>query len=658
MAHSRPATRRPTGDRRGTAPWLAVEDKEDKMTSSSVKNRGSIGTVAQEGIPGEVDVVIVGSGGAGLMAALTAAKEGARVVVVESREIVGGATGISAGAAWIPNHGFSTDALNVDDDLDQARRYIYGQGRGDVLDHTLVEQFLRTGPEVARYIEEHTAFKWIPTIWPDYRSDIDGASVARALFPGPYSPAGLGEAAKYVRPALTTGMAKNPLPFWLLSGIGVKDVWLAGPALVGALLEAGLRSGVDVRVDAPAVRLLTDEAGVRGLVVHAEGVEHEVRARRGVVLASGGFESSEEKTTTYLGAPFGVQVSPKGHDGIAVQLAQEIGADLTGMEDAWWMPGVQLPGEELEGRPLSRVFLGERALPHSIMVNADGQRFANEALAYDQFGQIMREVDPQTGSMPNATAWLVFDHTYWRKFGIFGIRPGGEVPDYLYRAGSLAELAARIGVDPAGLQQTIDGFNPDARRGRDPQFHRGDTLFDRYFGDFHPRLGRYSPDAMFPAATAKARGLVAAAIGPLVSKLAGRAARADDPERVRSLVVGPLAKIIRPVLKSPRSSVLGPVETAPFYALKVEASALGTVGGPRTDALGRALDTDGKPIPGLYAAGNAGGAPTKGFYGGAGGTISLGLVFGHLAGREAAHDVARGVGRAATDDAPRALVEA
>src|SRR4051795_2522945 len=422
------------------------------MTSSSVRHRGSIGPVAREGIPSEVDVVIVGSGGAGLIAALTAAKEGAQVVVVESREVVGGATGISAGAAWIPNHGFSTEELNVDDDLDQARRYLYGQGRGDVLDHALIEQFLETGPKVARYIEEHTSFGWIPTIWPDYRSDIDGASVGRALFPGPYSPEGLGDAAKFVRPALTTGMAKNPLPFWLLGGIGIDDVWLAGPALVGALLEAALRNGVDVRVEAPAVRLLTDEARVRGVVVRAEGgVEHEVRARRGVVLASGGFESSEEKTTTYLDAPFGVQVSPKGHDGIAIQLAQEIGADLTGMEDAWWMPGVQLPGEELEGQPLSRVFLGERALPHSIMVNSKGQRFTNEALAYDQFGAIMREVDPETGTMPNATAWLIFDQNYWDKFGIFGITPGGDVPDYLHRANTLAELAAQIGVNEAGL---------------------------------------------------------------------------------------------------------------------------------------------------------------------------------------------------------------
>lgn len=606
------------------------------MVESSTQHRGAIGTVSQKGIPDEVDVAIVGSGGAGLMAALTAAKEGARVLVVESREVVGGSTGISAGAAWIPNHGFSTEALKVNDSLDLARRYIYGEGRDQILDHDLVEKFLKTGPHVARFIEEHTSFGWIPTIWPDYRSDIDGASIGRSLFPGPYFPEGLGEAAKYVRPALTTGMARNPLPFWLLAGIGVKDVWLAGPALVGALLEAGLCNGVDVRVEAPATRLLLDGSTVQGIVVRAGGAEHTVRARRGVLLASGGFESSTELTATHLGAPFGVQVSPSGHDGIAVQLARDVGADLTGMEDAWWMPGVQLPGEELEGRPLSRVFLGERALPHSIMVNSKGERFANEAMAYDRLGKIMREVDPETGTMPNATAWLIFDHNYWTKFGIFGVPPGGEVPDYLHRDDTLAGLAAKIGVDEVGLLRTVDRFNPEAARARDPQFGRGDTLFDRYFGAFHPRLGKFSPDARFPAATAKARMGIAMVVGPIVSKLAARAAKKDDPEFLRSLVVGPLAKIIRPVLKSPRSSVLGPINTPPYYALKVEASALGTVGGPKTDANGHVLNTDGKIIPGLYAAGNAGGAPTKGFYGGAGGTISLGLVFGYLAGLAAA----------------------
>jgi hypothetical protein len=220
-------------------------------------------------------------------------------------------------------------------------------------------------------------------------------------------------------------------------------------------------------------------------------------------------------------------------------------------------------------------------------------------------------------------------------FGIFGVPPGGEVPDYVVRAHTLEQLAERCGIDPGGLVKTVDEFNPEARQGRDPLFDRGGTLFERFFGDYHPRLGRNSPDARFPAATAKARSAIARAVGPVLGPLAARAAKNHDPEKIRARVVPTLAKIMRPSLESPRSSTLGPVDTPPYYAVKAEASAIGTVGGPKTDAHGRVLDVQGRVIPGLYAAGNAGGATTQGFYGGAGGTIALGLVFGYLAGQDA-----------------------
>jgi hypothetical protein len=300
------------------------------------------------------------------------------------------------------------------------------------------------------------------------------------------------------------------------------------------------------------------------------------------------------------------------------------------------MPAVQVPGETMDDRPISRLVQGERALPHSIMVNRKGERFGNEAASYNHLGGVMRKVDPETGTMPNATAWLVFDHSYWTRFGIFGVQPGGEVPGYITLADTLEELARACGIDEAGLVKTVEQFNPKARIGRDPWFDRGGTLFERFFGDYQPRMGKNSPDARFPAATAKARLALATAVGPVLGPLAARAARRRDPERLRSLVVPVLAKIMRPSLESPPSSTLGPVDTPPYYAVKVEASAIGTVGGPKTDAHGRVLDVDGKVIPGLYAAGNAGGAATQGFYGGAGGTIALGLVFGYLAGQDAA----------------------
>lgn len=608
------------------------------MASLQPGHTGTIGTISENGLPEDVDVVVIGSGGAGLTAALTAAKDGASVLVVESLEIAGGATGVSAGAAWIPAHGFSTEALGVKDSLDDARIYIYGEGRGETLDHEIVETFLQEGPGVARYIEDHTKFGWLPVIWPDYRSDIPGASVGRALFPGPYNADGLGEAAKYVRPALTTGMAKNPMPFWALAGLRTDASWMAGPALVGALLEACLEAGVEVRVQAPAARLLTEGGSVTGLVVVEGGNDHTVRARNGVIIASGGFETSDRLANEHLDGPLGTHVSPKGHDGIAVQLAEEVGAELTSMDSAWWMPGVQIPGETLDGVPFARLLLGERSLPHSLIVNTAGERFANEALPYDQFGGAMRADNEKTGGT-NDPAYFVFDQQFWDKYGLFGALPGGEVPEYIHRAGSLAELATKTGIDEVGLLRTVDAFNPEAAAGRDPQFGRGETLFDRYFGDYKPYLGRFSTGSLFPAATMKVQGAIANAVGPIVNRAAAKVAKRNDAEAVRKAIIGPLATYMRPVLKSPRSSTLGPIEKGPFYAVEVHTSALGTVGGPATDAKGRVVTKEGGVVPGLYSAGNAGGAPTQGFYAGAGGTIALGLVFGHITGREAAATV-------------------
>lgn len=598
-------------------------------------HQGTIGTVAENGVPENVDIVVIGSGGAGLTAALTAARDGSRVLVVESLEIVGGATGVSAGAGWFPAHGYSTKELGIEDSLEDARTYIYGNGRGETLDHDVIETFLQEGPKVARYIEANTKFGWIPVIWPDYHSDIPGASVGRALFPGPYNAEGLGEAAQYVRPALTSGMAKNPMPFWALAGLKTDASWMAGPALVGALLEAALVAGVEVRVQAPAERLLIENGAVTGLVISADGAEHTVHATNGVIIASGGFETSDELATEYLNGPLGTHVSPKGHNGIAVQLAKEVDAELTTMDAAWWMPGVQIPGETLDGVPFARLLLGERSLPHSIVVNSAGKRFANEALSYDQFGGAMRAANEEAGGS-NDPAYFVFDQNFWEKYGLFGSVPGGEVPEYIHWAGSLSALAHKIGVDEVGLLKTVDEFNPEAAAGRDPWFGRGEALFDRYFGDFKPFLGRFSSGSLFPAATMKTQIKLALAVAPIVNRAAKKVAQRNDAEAVRKALVGPLAKFMKPVLSSPRSSTLGPLEKGPFYAVEVHASALGTVGGPVTDAKGRVITTSGAVVPGLYSAGNAGGAPTQGFYAGAGGTISLGLVFGHLAGKEAA----------------------
>ena len=599
------------------------------MNASSV-----VGTAREAGLPGEVDVVVIGSGAAGLMSALSAAVAGARVLVLEAEPLVGGTTAISGGAAWVPNHGYSYDALKASDSPEAARTYILGQGRDRTLDPEVVDAFIDTAPKAAAFVEEETYLSWIPVVWPDYTSDIPGASNFRSLFPGPFPPEVLGKYAALVRPPKKSGMARNPLPLWLLNGM--KDVWIAGYAMVGAFLEGCLRNGVEVRTEARATRLLTGESGITGVVVEYDGQEHVVHATGGVVLASGGFEGADDLTSKYLGAPFPIQVSPKGHYGDAVRMAEAVGAELAAIDQAWWMPGIQVPGEEMEGRPISRLVQGERALPHTIMVNSTGERFANEAVSYNDLGAVMRQADPVTGEMPNAAAWMVFDEHYHRNYSFLSVPPGGEYPSIVVRADTLEELARKVGIDPSGLVRTVQDFNREARHGRDPWFNRGTSTFERFFGDHNVFLGKASPNAWAPSRSVRARLAISTAIGPVVGRLMGRTAKARDPERMRKRVVPFLARLMRPCLDNPPSGTLGPVDTAPYYAVKVEASAIGTVGGPRTDAKGRVLDTHGAVIPGLYAAGNAGGATTNGFYGGAGGTIALGLVFGFLAGKDAA----------------------
>ena len=603
-----------------------------KMQAGS--KRGVVGAASEVGLPSEVDVVVIGSGAAGLLAGLSAAVNGARVVIVESESLVGGTSAISGGAVWVPNHGYSYKALKTSDSVEAARTYLFGQGRDGVLDGDVVETFLETAPQVARFVEDHTYLSWIPVVWPDYTSDIPGASSYRSLFPGPFAPEVLGEVAALVRPPKKSGMARNPLPLWVINGI--QGVWMGGYAMVGAFLEACLREGVDVRTEARATRLVAGEGGVTGVIVERAGQEHVVRASKGVVLASGGFEGSDDLTSKHLGAPFAVQVSPKGHDGDALRMVEEVGADLVAIDQAWWMPGIQVPGEEMEGRAISRLVQGERALPHTIMVNSAGERFANEAVSYDDLGAVMRRADPVTGEMPNATAWMIFDEYYHQHYTFLSAPPGGQYPPNVIRAKSLEELARKCGIDAKGLVRTVKEYNPEAAQGRDPWFNRGTTRFERFFGDHNVILGKYSPNAWAPAQADRARIAIAKAIGPIAGRVMARIAKARNPERMRKQLVPVLSRIMRPCLDNPSTGTLGPIDTPPYFAVKVEASAIGTIGGPRTDAKGRVLDTNGSVIPGLYAAGNAGGAPTDGFYGGAGGTIVLGLTFGYLAGQDAA----------------------
>jgi hypothetical protein len=254
-------------------------------------------------------------------------------------------------------------------------------------------------------------------------------------------------------------------------------------------------------------------------------------------------------------------------------MAMRIGASLSFMPEAWWVPTIEVPMEGF-GTVAWQVN-GERTRPHCIMVNKRGERFTNEAANYNAFGGAFHVEDVAAFDYANLPCWLVFDQEYLRRYGTVGPHPAGEEPpSWLASYPSIEALAEGIGVPAAALGETVAQWNRYAEEGRDPDFHRGESAHDRWWGD--------------PAYKGDVRGTI------------------------------------------------GPLDTAPYYAIRVESGGIGTKGGPKVDENARVLDLDGQVIEGLYAAGNAMGSPFGATYGGAGGTLGPAMVFGYLAGRHAA----------------------
>ncbi|MFC8046136.1 FAD-dependent oxidoreductase [Nocardia sp. NPDC057353] len=537
-------------------------------------------TPAQPGTPAwdtEVDVVVLGSGAAGLTAALSAAVAGASVAVYEKAETVGGTSAVSGGIAWIPAHDRAPDGpLTVAD----AMAYLDAQSFGS-MDVPLVETFVRTGGAAVAFVEEHSAVRFeIADGFPDYKPELPGGRPGggRSLSPIAFDLNRLGA----WRERITTFPAD-----WSNVGFDAEtrarlnagvtdanaDLVVAGAALIGGLLSGVLAAGVVPRTRARAVELVTAEGAVTGVRIATAAGISTVRARRGVILATGGFEWDPELVRAYLRGPMRGPVSPPNNTGDGLRLAMALGAELGTMSEAWWVPVVQIPGDTIEGKPRSRSVRLERTRPRSIIVNRAGRRFVNEAGEYNAMVGAFHYLDPRGGYV-NDPGHIVFDAEHLRKYGFLGVPPGGAVPEWFNESADLPELAKRIGADPDGLVATVEQWNANVANGSDPDFGRGDSAYDGYWGD---------PDA--------------------------------EPAWARTL---------------------GPLDTAPFYAVPVTAGAMGTKGGPRTDEDGRVKHVSGAVIPGLFAVGNAMAGATGRAYGGAGGTIGPGLVFGYRAGHAAA----------------------
>ncbi len=534
------------------------------------------------------DVVVLGTGAAGLTASIAAHEGGASVTVFEKADKVGGTTAWSGGQVWIPNNPHMSE-VGVADSPDRAITYIMSLSR-DMLEQRLVEAYVDAGPEMVELLEAKTPVQFYAVAgMPDYHPEHPGASPTggRTLECPIYPFDELGEWADRVTPSpyfpephIT--MSETPLGKAVpeppsreeLARRRVRNERGCGQALAGRLLRACLDRGIEPRTSCAGRRLIVEHGAVTGVEVDTPDGPIELSATKGVVLASGGFEWNQDLCRTFLRGPMTQPVSIETSTGDGLLMAMRAGAMIANMREAWWIPVGLVPIEE---NPMGRILVnGQRTLPHSIMVNRRGRRFTNEAANYNAFGAAFHVEDVSRFEYANIPCWLLFDQTYVERYGfrVMAGGHGGDVPDWLPRGDTPAELAAAVGIDGEELERSIARWNEHCAEGHDPDFGRGDSAFDRWWGD--------------------------------------------------------------PYRKGQRDATLGPLERGPYYAFEIHSGALGTKGGPRVDPDARVLDLDGDPIPGLYAAGNVMGSPFGMTYGGPGGTLGPGMVFGYLAGRHAA----------------------
>jgi 3-oxosteroid 1-dehydrogenase len=560
-----------------------------------------------------VDVVVVGTGGAGMTAALTAARLGLDVVVLEKSEHFGGSTARSGGGVWIPgNEVLEHDG--VADDPGSAAQYL-AHIVGPDGDPALQEAFLRHGPEMLAMVLEACPLqlRWVRGYSDYYPEAPGGRPGGRSVEPRPTDARILGADRSLLQPpylASRSGLsitqadfrwlnliARHPRGLTRAVRVGTRS-WLArlrgvelltmGQALAAGLFAGLRRQGVPVRFGTPLVGLVTDDDGrVTGVRVRSAGAgagaggdgadgadggaEEVITARRGVVLAAGGFEQDEALRQEFQRAPIGTAwtVGAAENTGDAIRLGRELGAALELMDDAWWGPAVPLPRGPY-------FLLAERSLPGCILVNGSGRRFVNEAAPYVDAVHAM--YDAHTDDDPHVPSWLVFDQRYRDRYLFTAKGPRQPLPGRWYRDGiaakasTIEKLAAEIGVPGDTLRETVTRFNEMAERGRDEDFRRGESAYDRYYGD--PR-NRPNPN------------------------------------------LAPLAK-------------------APFHAVRIVPGDLGTKGGLRTDARARVLRPDGTAIPGLYAAGNTSALVMGRTYAGPGATLGPAMTFGYLAAKDLA----------------------
>ncbi|MEM7433694.1 MAG: FAD-binding protein [Myxococcota bacterium] len=558
-----------------------------------------------------VDWLVMGSGASGLSGAIRAHDLGLDVLIAEKSDLFGGNTAMSGGVCWVANNP-GMAAEGIEDSDEDGFTYLKHITRGEVPDDRL-RLYVRESKRVLAYLHDHTHVRYVPLAkYTDYYPEAPGGRPGgRSMDPLPFDGSRLREhliqlrrphpqsqilgkfgiTAKEAHSAIGVGFRTMLFMAWqmflYLLRYGKRKRWgrdtklCAGNSLVGRLLLSVKERNIPAWLNTEVSELVFEGDRVAGVVLNKDGETLRVQARRGVLIAAGGFSRNLEMRRRYQRLPIETDwtAGSPSNTGDGIQLGEKAGGTLDLMDEAWWTPVSLVPKS-----PFSWVMVVEKSLPHGLFVNQEGCRFTNEAAPYIDVVHGMYEDVARTNT--DDPRWYhVFDATYRRSSIAGPVGPGKVMPDkqlprrykngnYLFRASSLEELASQIDVPADSLRHTIDRFNEYAVRGEDPDFNRGWSSQDRYYGD--PR--------------------------------------------------------VKP------NCALGPVETGPFYAVRIYPGDLGTKGGLRTDDQSRVLNAEGKWIPGLYAAGNSTASIMGRTYPGAGGTIGPALMFGFLAAEAAAAD--------------------
>lgn len=556
----------------------------------------------------ECDVLVAGSGCSGMSAAVTAAHHGLKVLIVEKEPKFGGTTARSGGWLWIPGTSLAR-AWGIVESPEQARTYLRHEA-GNSFDADRVDAFLTNGPEAVDFFVSQTALAFdMPLTFPDYHAEAPGgAQGGRSMVTRPFDGRELGPLIKDIGlplPELTVfgmmlGSGKEIIHFMRATKSLGSAVYVAkrlskhladvkrhgrgmtltnGNALAGRLAKSALDLDIPLWLSSPVCELVTEDGAVRGAIVEREGRQIQVTARRGVVLACGGFPHDvDRRAAMFPHAPTGQEhfsPGPAGNTGDGLRLAEAAGGRIedTLPHAAAWVP-VSITTRKDGSKGVMPHFI-DRAKPGVIAVTREGKRFANEGNSYHDFVQDMVKAAKPGEEI---CAFLICDHRTLRKYGL-GCVPPFPMPlghhlktGYLKRGATVAALAREAGIDATGLQATVAAFNKNAVNGSDPDFGKGSRAYNRFQGD--------------------------AQHGP--------------------------------------NPCIAPLENGPFYAIKMVIGDLGTYAGVKTDAHARALDADGKVIEGLYAVGNDMASIMGGNYPGAGITLGPALTFGYIAGKHLA----------------------